>query len=113
MDFLLEKVFQRVMARGALKVTSAAGRTFVAGPAQRVADLVPHIRFRSRAAERRLLLDPELAFGELFTDGDLVVESGDIADVLAALMSQPYVQPTFASRLMFLGRLALRRLAQF
>lgn len=113
MDFLLEKVFQRVMARGALKVTSAAGRTFVAGPTSTAGAFVPHIRFRSRAAERHLLLDPELAFGELFTDGDLVVEAGDIADVLAAVMSQPYVQPTFAARLMFLARLALRRLAQF
>ncbi|MEW6123587.1 MAG: cyclopropane-fatty-acyl-phospholipid synthase family protein [Pseudomonadota bacterium] len=118
MDFLLEAVFQRVMARDCLKVTTASGRTFIAGPskgraASRDGAPPPHIRFMTRAAQRRFLLDPELAFGELYTDGELVVEAGDIAGVLQALMSQPYIQPTASAHLLFLGRMALRRLAQF
>ncbi len=109
MDLLLEAVFSRVMARGALEVTTATGRRFVAGTG------VPriHIRFRTRAAQWRLMLDPELALGEILTDGDLVIERGDMAGLLDLLMSQPYVQPTFTSKLLYRARMALRGLMQF
>jgi cyclopropane-fatty-acyl-phospholipid synthase len=40
------------------------------------------IRFATRAAERAVLIDPELRFGELYVDGDIVVEQGSIADFL-------------------------------
>jgi len=40
------------------------------------------IRFRSHAAERGIILDPEMKFGEAYMDGSVVVEEGSIADVL-------------------------------
>lgn len=109
MDLLLEAVFSRVMARGALEVTTATGRRFVAGTG------VPriHIRFRTRAAAWRLMLDPELALGEILTDGDLVIERCDMAGLLDLLMSQPYVQPTLTSKLLYRARMALRGLMLF
>jgi cyclopropane-fatty-acyl-phospholipid synthase len=40
------------------------------------------IRFATQAAERAVLIDPELRFGELYVDGDIVIEQGSIADFL-------------------------------
>src|ERR1700749_1271078 len=54
------------------------------------------VRFTTVAAERRILLNPELALGEAFMDGSFVVEHGSIADVLAILMGQPDVLPRWA-----------------
>ena len=45
------------------------------------------IRFADRAAERQLVLNPALAFGELYMDGRLVVTQGSIYDVLALASS--------------------------
>jgi cyclopropane-fatty-acyl-phospholipid synthase len=47
------------------------------------------IRFKSRSAEHKVLFDPELRFGEAYVNGDVVVERGTIADVLAIVMAQP------------------------
>ena len=71
MDRLLEFCFRQFVRRGTLKVTLANGRrlAFGDGTGQAVA-----IRLTTPAAQRHLLLDPELAFGEVYTDGTLVVE---------------------------------------
>jgi len=45
------------------------------------------IRFTTRAAERGVLLDPDLRFGEAYMDGDVVVEQGSIADFLDLAVS--------------------------
>ncbi len=44
------------------------------------------VRLHDSPAMRQLALNPELALGELYMDGRLTVEEGDIADVLALLM---------------------------
>ncbi len=48
----------------------------------------PHVtvKLHDRAAMAELALNPELKLGELYMDGRLTVEEGDIADVLALLM---------------------------
>ncbi len=110
MEGLLEVVLRRVVTRGSLGVTTAAGRTYVVGagtPKVRV-------RFTNAAAELRLLFDPEMQLGETVTDGSLVVEQGTIADLLDVLMAQPgATTPTLTARLMLWLRMAGRRLAQF
>jgi len=65
--------------RGTLEVETAAATRFAVGDAtgKPVA-----IRFADRAAERQLVLNPALAFGELFMDGRLAVTQGSIYDVL-------------------------------
>ena len=42
------------------------------------------IRLADRAAERELLLNPELALGELYMDGRLELVEGDLYDFVAA-----------------------------
>lgn len=46
-------------------------------------DQAPAIRLVDREAERALLLDPSLALGELYADGRLVLESGDLYALIA------------------------------
>lgn len=109
MDSLLEGVLRRAFVRGGLTVTTTSGRTFSVGPDKPHV----HVRFTTPSAQWRLLLDPELALGEIYTDGEMVIERGDIADLLAVAMSQPQIQPTLSSRIFFYVRRALRRVAQF
>ncbi|MEP9376905.1 cyclopropane-fatty-acyl-phospholipid synthase family protein [Aquabacter sp. CN5-332] len=109
MDFLLETVLRRAISRGGLTVTTASGRTFSVGPDTPTA----HVRFRTALAEYKLLLDPELTVGELYADGEMTLERGDIADLLDVIMSQPVIQPTLSSRVLYYARMAVRRVAQF
>ena len=65
-------------------------------------------RFLSRKAQIRILLDPELALGEVFMDGSFVIERGSIVDALAVLMDQPEILPQWARPLWWLRYLARR-----
>lgn len=113
MERLLVSVLRRVVTRGSLVVTLASGRTLILGSAVPAAGPDVHIRFTSPRAQWRLLLDPELALGEIYMDEGLVLERGDIAGLLHILMGQPVLQPTLTARLFFKVRMALRRIAQF
>ena len=79
MDRLLRVAFEKLIHAGNLRVSTAGGSTFTLGDGtgRPVA-----IRFTTRAAERRVLIDPELRFGEAYVDGGVVVEQGSIADFL-------------------------------
>jgi cyclopropane-fatty-acyl-phospholipid synthase len=79
MDRLLRAVCRRLIRTGALQVTTAAGSTFSCGDGT---GTPVAIRFASSAAEWRTLIDPELRLGEVYMDGDLVVEQGSIAEFL-------------------------------
>jgi len=52
--------------------------------------------FLTTDAERRVLLNPELALGEVYMEGTFVVEQGSIADALAILLDQPEILPRWA-----------------
>jgi cyclopropane-fatty-acyl-phospholipid synthase len=54
------------------------------------------VRFLDSTAQRRVLVDPELAVGEAYTNGKLVVEDGTIADVLSVLLDQPDIWPRWS-----------------
>jgi cyclopropane-fatty-acyl-phospholipid synthase len=72
------------------------------------------VRFKTRAAEWAVLLDPELAVAERYMDGTLVIERGSIADFLALAFSQDHSgKPPGWMRLQWLLRYLWRRLAQF
>jgi cyclopropane-fatty-acyl-phospholipid synthase len=72
------------------------------------------IRFRTQAAERGVLIDPELRFGEAYVDGSVVVEQGSIADVLAIVLGQRRDgKPPAWAQLQWLIRYLYRRLTQF
>ncbi|WP_027583803.1 cyclopropane-fatty-acyl-phospholipid synthase family protein [Bradyrhizobium sp. Ai1a-2] len=104
MDRLLRYFLGQFVRRGALTVTTASGAKFSCGDG---AGQPVSVRFLTTAAERRILLDPELYFGESFMNGTFVVENGSIADALAILMGQPDMLPRWAKPqwlLRYLGR---------
>ena len=109
MDRLLSFVLGRYIRRGALTFITADGKSFVCGDGTGAPVVV---RFGSAAAQRRLLFDPELALGELYMEGELTMERGTIADLLAIALSQPDMSPRWA-RLQHWARYILRHAQQF
>jgi cyclopropane-fatty-acyl-phospholipid synthase len=104
MDRLLRYFLQQFIRRGTMTFTTAAGTKFTCGDGtgQHV-----FVRFLTTDAERRILINPELALGEIYMDGSFVVESGSIADALAILMNQPEFLSRWAKLqwwLRYLGR---------
>src|SRR5436305_13517833 len=93
MDRLLRYFLGQFIRRGTMHFTTAAGAQFSCGDGtgRPVA-----VRFRTRAAERRILLNPELALGEAYMDGTFVVENASIADALEILLAQPDMVPRCA-----------------
>jgi cyclopropane-fatty-acyl-phospholipid synthase len=110
MDRVLRLIFARLIRAGNLRVTTAGGSTFTFGDGT---GTPAAIRFTTRAAQRRVLLDPALKFGEAYMDGGVVVEAGSIADVLAILLSQRCESPSGWARLRWLIRYLHRRIEQF
>lgn len=93
MQHLLALFCKRFVRRGALVLITADGKSYACGEGPPPAIKV---RFLSKAAEHRVLLDPELALGEVYTNGELAVENGTIADVLSVLMDQPEILPRWS-----------------
>ena len=93
MDRLLRYFLQQFIRRGAMTFTTTRGTQFSCGDGtgERV-----KARFLTADTERRVLLNPELALGEVYMDGSFVIEDGSIADALAILMNQPEILPRWA-----------------
>jgi cyclopropane-fatty-acyl-phospholipid synthase len=109
MDGLLRYFLKQFIRRGAMTITTANGSKFTCGDGsgQHV-----FVRFLTTDAERRVLLNPELALGETYMEGSFVVENGSIADALAILMDQPEMLPQWA-RLQWWLRYLARHFRQF
>jgi cyclopropane-fatty-acyl-phospholipid synthase len=109
MDRLLRYFLEQFICRGAMTITTADGTKFTCGDGsgQHV-----FVRFLTKDAERRVLLNPELALGEVYMEGSFVVENGSIADALAILMDQPRMLPQWA-RLQWWLRYLARHFRQF
>ncbi len=109
MDRLLRSLLTKFVRRGSMTFTTASGAKFTCGDG--TGEPV-HVRFVTAKAERRILLNPELALGETYMDGTFVVENGTIADALAILMDQPESLPRWA-KLRWSARYLLRHFKQF
>ena len=110
-DRLLRAALERFIRSGNLRVTTAGGSTFTLGDGT---GTPVAIRFTTRAAERGVLIDPEVKFGETYMDGTVVVEQGSIAEVLAVVLDQCVGgKPPFWARTQWLIRYLHRRLQQF
>jgi cyclopropane-fatty-acyl-phospholipid synthase len=110
MDRLLRVAFEKLIRAGNLRVSTAGGSTFAFGDGtgRPVA-----IRFTTRAAERHVLIDPELKFGEAYMDGVVVVEQGSIADFLdVTVKNLNWIQPNAWSRSLGKLRSLSRRVFQ-
>jgi cyclopropane-fatty-acyl-phospholipid synthase len=110
MASVLRAFLKRIIQKGTLEVEAADGERFRIGDGE--GSLVA-IRFANRAAERQLLLNPALAFGELFTDSRIVVTRGSIYDVLELASSNLTVhEPPGIAKALTTLRTALRRIEQ-
>jgi len=109
MDRLLRRLLTNFVRRGTMLFTTADGETFTCGDG--TGEPV-HARFLAAEAERRVLLNPELALGEIYMEGQFVIEKGTIADALAILMDQSDSLPRWAKP-RWRMRYLLRRLRQF
>src|SRR5450432_448795 len=104
MDRLLRYFLNQFIRRGAMTFTTASGARFTCGDGS---GAPVSVRFLTTDAERRVLLNPELAFGEVYMEGSFVVENGSITDALAILLDQPEILPRWAKLqrwLRYLGR---------
>jgi cyclopropane-fatty-acyl-phospholipid synthase len=111
MDRLLRILLSQFVRHGNLQLTTARWTVlrFGDGTGKPVA-----IRFTTAKAERAILRDPELKFGECYMDGTCVVEQGTIADVLAILLRPiPGGLPPKWARLQWFLRFLKRRIQQF
>lgn len=109
MDRLLRFFLQTFVRRGSLAVTLAGGNHFTCGDGTGKAIC---LRFVTSAAQRHMLLDPEMALGECLMDGTLVVENATITELLELVMDQPSFAPAWAKPLQTLRFLA-RHIKQF
>src|SRR3982074_3001037 len=109
MDRLLRYFLQQFIRRGAMTFTTASGEKFSCGDG--TGEPVS-ARFLTTDAERRVLLNPELALGEFSMEGTFVVEKGTIADALAILLDQPEILPRWA-KLQWWLRYLVRHARQF
>ena len=109
MDRLLRYFLDQFIRRGAMTFTTASGAKFSCGDGT---GNPVSARFLTTDAERRVLLNPELALGEVYMEGSFVVENGTIADALAVLMDQPLMLPRWA-RLQWWLRYLARHARQF
>jgi cyclopropane-fatty-acyl-phospholipid synthase len=109
MELLLRYFLQQFIRRGSMTFTTADGTKFTCGDGTG-----RHVsaRFLTTNAERRILINPELALGEIYMDGLFVVENGSIADALVILMDQPEILPRWAKPQWWLRYLA-RHVRQF
>ncbi|MEH6950393.1 class I SAM-dependent methyltransferase [Nitrobacter sp. NHB1] len=109
MDRLLRFFLDRFIRRGSITFVTASGSTFTCGDGTGKA---VRVRLTTKEAERQLLLDPEMSFGEAYTDGTMLVERGSIADVLAIILDQPDIMPRWA-KLQWWLRYLVRNIQQF
>ncbi len=108
---LLAKIARSVITKGRLTLIDARGRAHVIegedpGPAAAV-------RFHDARAQRRVLINPQLALGEAYMDGALDPVDCDIADVLRLLtMNVANLQHSRWHALVDRWRFLTRRIAQ-
>jgi len=108
-DRLLRHFLSQFIRRGSITFTTSGGVSFTCGDGT---GRPVSVRFRTAEAERHLLLDPELAIGEIYTDGDFIVENGSIADLLAIALDQPDMLPRW-SKVRWWLRYLIRHWQQF
>ena len=79
---VLHAFLDKVVRKGTLEVSTSLGKRFAVGDGsgERIA-----VWLADSAAARQLLLRPELALGELYMEGRLVVTHGSIYDLIALL----------------------------
>jgi len=78
---LFDKAFKKLIKQGELIATSASGREYRYGAPYPGRDPV-RVRFTDRSTPRKIVLSPSLGAGEAYMDGRLLLEQGDIYDLI-------------------------------
>jgi cyclopropane-fatty-acyl-phospholipid synthase len=111
LGWLLHQAFASFIRSGTLRIVTASGNEFTVGDGT---GKPLAIRFTSALAQLNVLLDPDLKFGEAYVDGNLLIEEGSIADVLALAFSQERSgKPTRWAKPQWILRYLFRRIEQF
>jgi cyclopropane-fatty-acyl-phospholipid synthase len=83
---LLDRFLSRAVKQGRLGIVFADGSASTYGePAEGFPEIV--LRFTDKAVPRDILLDPRLGAAEAFIDGRLLIEEGDVMDLVSLLRS--------------------------
>ncbi|MFC3162396.1 SAM-dependent methyltransferase [Ciceribacter thiooxidans] len=104
----LEGLLNRIVRTGTLTATTADGqsRNYGDGTGEPIA-----IRFTDQKAENELVDDPQLKLGEIYMDGRMVMDAGDIYDLLALVKSNTLAEDLSPGMIWRgVARLALTRL---
>ena len=80
----LRSLLKKIVRRGTLQITGSDGRSEVFGDGS--GEMIA-LRFSDAEAEAQLHADPQLKLAELYMDGRMVVEDGDIYQLLALIKS--------------------------
>jgi cyclopropane-fatty-acyl-phospholipid synthase len=83
---LAAKLADAILSSSRMTLIDWRGRRHEIGPPD--APYVGALEIRSAAAARRIALDPQIAVGESFVDGDLVVAEGDLVDIITAILKE-------------------------
>lgn len=83
---LFEKVFSTVIRHGKLDVTFADGRTVSFGSPESGYPEVA-IRFTDKNVPRDIMKDPRLGTAECYMDGRIVIERGDVMELVALVQA--------------------------
>jgi cyclopropane-fatty-acyl-phospholipid synthase len=107
----VQRIFASIIKKGSLEIAIAGGQPFSVGDGtgEKLA-----IRFKSRWALIRSLINPELRFGEAFMNEGFVIERGDIAKLLELFLCQTDPNAPVPTAWIFAAaRFVMRRIAQF
>lgn len=107
---MLKLCLAALIRHGDLDVACASGASFRVGDGS---GPPLAISFKTRAAELRFIRDPELALGELYMDGQLIITKGALLDVLKlGLRNTATLEGSRWLQLLNGTRVALRRIQQ-
>jgi cyclopropane-fatty-acyl-phospholipid synthase len=81
MNWLLDKALRSYVKGGRISLVDADGKTYAYGPPGGPFGEVA-VRFRDKKVARDILRDPGLGAAEAYMDGRLVVEQGDVLDLV-------------------------------
>ncbi|MEP7348841.1 MAG: cyclopropane-fatty-acyl-phospholipid synthase family protein [Sphingorhabdus sp.] len=91
--WLLDKMLRRLVKRGELVVVDHDGREYRYGAPDATHPMV-RVRFTDKRAAFHIAKDPRIGAGEAYMDGRIVVEQGDIRDlVLLIRYNAPWEKP--------------------
>jgi cyclopropane-fatty-acyl-phospholipid synthase len=79
--FLLDRLFKKMIRHGELTIIDASGTTRRYGTPTAEKSAV-RVRFTTAAAARAVAINPALGAGEGFMDGTLIIEQGDIRQLV-------------------------------